>query len=72
MECIGFKRLAVVLVGDTPEGARTPPINNHRKQHHRESCDGRLDFNVAEEKTQSRLVNDPGTGEKQQAGLNES
>ena len=71
MQSVGLQRLAVVFGGDAAQRARTPPVDPHGEQHHGKSGQRRLDFNVAEEQTQRRLVNNPGAGQQQQSGLDE-
>ena len=72
VESVGFQSLAVVLSGNAPQDAGTPPIDAHGEQHHRKSGDRWLDFDAAEEETNHGLVNDPDAGEQQQSGFHES
>ncbi len=68
---IGFERLAVVLGCDPAQGARSPEIHPHGDKHHDESGDAGLDVDVMEEEPLDGFVDDPDTGEQEQAGFEE-
>ena len=71
MQGVGFESLAIVFGGDAAESAGAPPVDGHRDQHHGESPDRRLDFNVAEEQAHDRFVDHPDAGQQKQAGFDE-
>ena len=71
MQCVGLQRLAVVFVGDAPQPARTPEVDDDRNAHHHKRPERRLDFDGMEEQTLARFVDDPDAGQQQQAGFDE-
>ena len=72
VERIGFERLRVVLAGDAVERAGAEVVDHDADRHHAERPQAGLDVDVFEEQAARGFPDNPGAGQEQQAGFNES
>src|SRR6266567_4736435 len=71
MQSVCLQGLAVVFDSNFCQSSRAPVINAHRQEHHDKSRDAGLNLHMMIENPPHSLVDNPNTGEQQQARFHE-